>query len=94
MTRYVWYGPVPFSVPVWQKPIVDVERHTYFVTPPKTRHFQIIGLFKDGHERDPQRRYKMHYVCSPDGSPEGGIDLPKYLRSLRTSVGWSPDGAH
>ena len=36
----------------------------------------------------------MHYVCSPDGSPEGGIDLPKYLRSLRTSVGWSPDGVH
>ena len=76
----------------WQKPIVDVARGTNFVTPPKTRHFMIVGLFKDDHERDPNRRYKMHYVCSPDGSEEGGIDLPKYMRSLRTSVGWSPDG--
>ncbi|MSR60391.1 MAG: hypothetical protein EXS05_22585 [Planctomycetaceae bacterium] len=78
----------------WQKPLIDAERGTNFVSPPKTRHFMIVGLFKDDHERDPERRYKMHYVCSPDGSEEGSIDLPQYMRSLRTSVGWSPDGIH
>ncbi len=78
----------------WDKPLINTEQGTNVISPPDVRHFMICAIFKDRHERDPQKRYKIHYVCSPDGSAPNAINLPEYFKSLQTNVGWSADGLH
>lgn len=66
----------------WDKPVVSKKSGTNIVHHPQVRGFQAAGIFKDPVERDPARRYKMLFSCSPDGT----------AKSWMTSVAFSPDG--
>ena len=66
----------------WHKEIVDKENGTNLVAPPDIHAFQASGIMKDRLETDPAKRYKMLFVCKPDGS----------AKSLMTSAAYSADG--
>jgi hypothetical protein len=66
----------------WHKELVDKENGTNVVVPPNIRAFQASGIMKDRLETDPAKRYKMLFVCKPDGT----------AKSLMTSAAYSADG--
>lgn len=68
----------------WTKPIINEQDGTNIVFYPKVPMFLSPGIFKDPVARDPQKRYKMLFSASQDGT-DGG---------LSTNAAYSPDGIH
>jgi len=68
----------------WTKPIVNKADKTNIIFYSKPPYFLAPGVFKDPVARDPQKRYKMLFSASQDGT-DGG---------LSTNAAYSPDGIH
>jgi len=68
----------------WTKPIINKKDKSNIVFHSKLPGFLAPGIFKDHVARDPQKRYKMLFSASQDGT-EGG---------LSTNAAYSPDGIH
>jgi hypothetical protein len=68
----------------WTKPIVNKQDKTSIIRPTGLPNFLAPGIFKDPVARDPQKRYKMLFSASQDGT-DGG---------LSTNAAYSPDGIH
>jgi len=68
----------------WRKPIINKKDATNIVFEPKIRGFQCPGIFKDPVARDPQKRYKMLFTASQDGT----------AKTWSTNAAYSPDGIH
>ncbi len=77
------YATSPDGI-TWRKPITTPWRakEHHNIVFGNTPEFNCAGVFKDPHEKDDERRYKMLYSDYPDGT----------AKTASTSAAYSPDG--